>query len=172
MPAHGDTGDTAAEAYGAVSGLLWRERDVLEHLLFKLTQEQLVVASGSTRWLAKATDEVQAAVESMRLQEIARAVEVEHLALQLGLPGDSTLSRLSDTADEPWATLFAEHRAALRSLVLEVQALAAETSRQLAAAGRVIGETLDRLGLTSSTYDAQGGRAQVVSGSRLLDEHV
>lgn len=163
---------TDLDTYGAVSGLLWRERDVLEHLLYKLTQEQLIVASGATRWLAKATDEVQAAVEHLRLQEISRAVEIEHLALQLGLPADTTLGQLAETAEEPWATLFAEHRTALRDLVLEVQGVAAETSRQLAAAGRVIGETLDRLGLSTSTYDAHGGRAHALSGSRLLDEHV
>ena len=35
-----------------VSNILWRQRQLLELLLFKLEEEQLVLKSGSTRWLA------------------------------------------------------------------------------------------------------------------------
>src|SRR5438045_4734995 len=34
-----------------LSSILWRERDMLELLLFKLEEEQLVLAAGRTRWL-------------------------------------------------------------------------------------------------------------------------
>ena len=37
-----------------LSSVLWRERELLETLLFKLEIEQLVLASGRTRWLAPA----------------------------------------------------------------------------------------------------------------------
>lgn len=159
-----------AQTYGAVSSLLWREREVLENLLYVLTTEKLIVSSGSSRFLPRATAEVEAAAERMRLQEVVRAAEVEELARQLGLPGDTTLGQLAETAEEPWAMLFAEHRTALRDLVLEVQAVAADVCRDLAAAGRAISETLDRLGLTSSTYDSRGGLSVVPTGPRLLDE--
>ena len=39
--------------------ILWRERELLELLLFKLEEEQLVLASGRGRWLAHATHEVE-----------------------------------------------------------------------------------------------------------------
>ena len=159
-----------AATYSAVSSLLWREREVLEDLLFRLTQEQLVVSSGASRWLPRVTADVESAVERVQLQEITRAMEVEGLAQELGLPGDSTLAQLSEVAEEPWSLLFAEHRAALRALILEIEGVAAETCRMLAAAGRAIGETLDRLGLSSSTYDARGDRTTVLTGPRLLDE--
>ena len=36
-----------------VSNILWRERQLLELLVFKLEEEQFVLASGRTRWLAR-----------------------------------------------------------------------------------------------------------------------
>jgi hypothetical protein len=109
-------------------------------------------------------------VEELRLQEIFRAVEVEMLAHELGLPSDTTLAQLSETADEPWSMLFAEHRNALRALVLETQAIATEVSDLLAAGGRAMEETLDHLGLTTTTYD-RGERGAVPNRPRLLDRH-
>jgi len=41
-----------------VSSILWRERQLLELLLFKLEEEQLLLAAGRTRWLPHATREV------------------------------------------------------------------------------------------------------------------
>ena len=37
-----------------LSLILWRERDLLETLLFKLEEEQLLLANGRTRWLMRA----------------------------------------------------------------------------------------------------------------------
>ena len=34
-----------------LSQILWRERELLDTLLFKLEEEQMVLASGRTRWL-------------------------------------------------------------------------------------------------------------------------
>ena len=42
-----------------VSNILWRERQLLDLLVFKLEEEQLVLASGRTRWLSHATREVE-----------------------------------------------------------------------------------------------------------------
>ena len=41
-----------------LSQILWRERELLDSLLFKLEMEQLVLGSGRTRWLARAAKEV------------------------------------------------------------------------------------------------------------------
>src|SRR4051812_39244560 len=38
-----------------VSNVLWRERELLEMLLFKLEEEQLLLTAGRTRWLPHAT---------------------------------------------------------------------------------------------------------------------
>ena len=38
-------------ALSDVSNILWRERQLLELLVFKLEEEQLVLAAGRSRWL-------------------------------------------------------------------------------------------------------------------------
>ena len=40
-------------ALAELSNVLWRERELLEMLLFKLESEQLVLAAGRTHWLAR-----------------------------------------------------------------------------------------------------------------------
>ena len=40
-----------------LSNLLWRERELLELLVFKLEEEQLLLTAGKSRWLPQATRE-------------------------------------------------------------------------------------------------------------------
>ena len=42
-----------------VSNILWRERQLLELLLFKLEEEQLLLVNGRTRWLSHAAKEIE-----------------------------------------------------------------------------------------------------------------
>ena len=71
-----------------LSGVLWRERQLLELLLFKLEEEQLILTSGKTQWLGHATREVESVLDQIRGVELGRAVEAEDAALALGLePG-------------------------------------------------------------------------------------
>ena len=53
-----------------LASILWREREMLELLLFKLEEEQLVLAGGRTRWLAHATREVEVVLEEIRRTEV------------------------------------------------------------------------------------------------------
>lgn len=116
--------------YTAVSDALWLQRDNLRTLLYRLVCENLVLASGSIRWLAQADDDVRAEVERLRAGELVRAAEVEELIRLLGLDPDASLAALAAAAPEPWSTLLTDHRTALRSLVVEVQRMA-DTNRQL-----------------------------------------
>src|SRR4051794_3152225 len=68
-----------------VSTILWRERELLELLLFKLEEEQLVLAGGRTRWLARATREVEVVLAEIRRTELARATEVDAVSIALGI---------------------------------------------------------------------------------------
>ena len=71
-----------------VSSTLWRQRELLELLLFKLEEEQVLLTSGRTRWLARATREVEVVLEEIRRAELLRAVQVDEVAVELGLePG-------------------------------------------------------------------------------------
>lgn len=99
-----------------VSATLWRERHLLELLLFKLDEEQLLLAAGRTRWLARATGEVKMVLEEIRQTELERAVEVSGVAVDLGLPAGASLRQLAAATPEPWQGMLAEHRQAFLAL--------------------------------------------------------
>ena len=125
--------------FAEVSTMLWRERDALYLLLFKLVSEQLIVSSGRTRWLAQANEEIEFALEQLRGTEVLRAAETDALAEQLGLPVPVTLAQLADASEEPWATLYADHRQALLALMAEIEQVTAENRRLLTAGARADG---------------------------------
>ena len=68
-----------------VSNILWRERQLLELLVFKLEEEQLVLASGRTRWLSHATREVETILGEIKRVELERAMAVAGAIGELGL---------------------------------------------------------------------------------------
>jgi hypothetical protein len=72
-------------ALSDVSNILWRERQLLELLVFKLEEEQLVLAAGRSRWLAYATREVENVLAEIKRIELERAVQVADAGRELGL---------------------------------------------------------------------------------------
>lgn len=156
-----------------VSAVLWKERELLEVLLFKLEEEHLVLASGRTRWLAHATAEVEAVLERIREAELVRAVEVQGLAADLGLPGEPSLTQLVDVAPAPWDEIVRGHREAFLQLTSEITAVAQGNRDHLVRAARATQEALLDLAHAGSapveTYGRDGARA---SGRRahLVDE--
>ena len=71
--APGDEG-RAETALAHVSSALWRIRELLELLTFKLETEQVLVAAGRTRWLGRATHEVELVLEEIRHAELRRSI--------------------------------------------------------------------------------------------------
>lgn len=104
-----------------VSTILWQERDLLEQLVFKLEEQQLLLAAGRTRWLARAADELDAVMEDLRHVELLRAIEVDDTAKALGIAAGPSLAALAAAAPEPWDGLLAQHRDALVLLADEVR---------------------------------------------------
>lgn len=114
-----------AMALAEVSKILLKERRLLELLLFKLTEEQLLLASGHARWLTAAAEEVELVLEEIGRTELARALAVSEVAEGLSLPPDPTLGQLADAAPPPFDAVFREHRDAFLALTAEVE----ETAR-------------------------------------------
>ncbi|HEV7888474.1 MAG TPA: hypothetical protein VGO92_13020, partial [Acidimicrobiales bacterium] len=56
------------------SEVLFQERRVLELLLFKLEEEQLLLEMGRSRWLALASREVETVLDELNKVELARSV--------------------------------------------------------------------------------------------------
>jgi FlgN protein len=155
-----------------VSSTLWREREALELLLFKLEEEQLVLASGRSRWLAHATREVEIVLDRIRQTEVLRAVQVEAAATALGLPPNPSLVQLADAAPGPWGDMLRDHRKAFLALTAEISALA-EANRHLLTAGqRAAREAMLAVTDSIETYGRRGETTAVARRARLVDEAV
>src|SRR5919107_4550897 len=85
-----------------LSSVLWRTRELMELLLFKLEEEQLLLAAGRARWLAHATREVEMVLEELKTVELSRAVASDAAAVELGLGPNASLRALADAAPPPW----------------------------------------------------------------------
>ena len=55
-----------------LSSVLWRSRELLELLLFKLEEEQLLLAANRSRWLAHATREVEVVLDRLIAEDRLR----------------------------------------------------------------------------------------------------
>lgn len=155
-----------------LAAVLWRQREMLEHLSYRLECEQLLLAAGRTRWLARATSEVEALLDELRLLEVQRAAASDLACRELGLPPGSTLEELAAVAQPPWTGVLVEHRNALLTLTGELAALA-ETNRHLMSAGiQAVESALARIGLQSDPaahgYDARGRTGLPGSSARTV----
>jgi flagellar biosynthesis/type III secretory pathway chaperone len=157
-----------------LAAVLWRQRELLEKLVYRLECEQLLLAAGRSRFLAQATSEVEALIEELHVVELQRASAADDVARELGLEPGSTLEELAGTAQPPWTEVLLEHRHALLSVTGELSALA-ETNKHLMATGlKAVEQTLAGLGLrhgtTSLGYDAHG-RSEMISapGNAVVD---
>lgn len=152
-----------------LSLVLWRERELLESLHFKLEVEQLVLASGRSRWLMHAARDVDAVLATIRETEVLRAVAADEAASAIGMSSNPSLSALAEAADEPWSSIFTEHRAAFVSSTADITALA-DSNRDLISAGyRSARETLLSLGETTDGYAADGTATAEPVRHRLVD---
>ena len=156
--------------FSEVSTLLWREREALQLLLFKLVEEQLIVSAGHTRWLAQANDEIEAALEQLRGTEVLRAAEVDAIADDLGLPAPPTLAELAGARAR--AVVDAVRRAPAGAAAAGRRG-GARHRAQPGAAGRrrPRGPPDPALGHPAvQTYDAHGSAAATANGPMLMDE--
>lgn len=116
-----------------LSGVLWRERELLGDLVYRLETERSVLADGRTRWLPRAAREVDQVLETLRETELLRAVVSDEVATDLGLAANPSLRVLAGAAAGPWPTILLDHRDAFLAHVREVGELAAANDELLAA---------------------------------------
>jgi len=152
-----------------LSLILWRERELLELLAYKLEVEQLILAGGRTRWLARSTKEVEEVLEVLRETEVLRAVAADEVAEELGLAPAPTLAAIAERAPEPWRAILDDHRTAFVSATRQIAELS-ESNRGLITAGyRSARETLLSLGDNADGYSPDGSAVLDVPRQRLLD---
>jgi len=153
-----------------LSTALWRERELLEMLLFKLEEEELVLASGRSRWLGRATREVESVLDQIRGVELGRAIEADDAAREVGIPEGASLLEIAKAAPSPWNDLLRGHHVALTDVTSQIDAIAHSNRDVLSQSVRATQEALMGISTTVSTYNPKGGSAQAVDSSFLLDE--
>jgi hypothetical protein len=123
--------ETRMKSYEELSRLLWRQRRLIETLLFKLEIERLLLATGKIRWLDAATVEVSTVLDHIRSEDLAReALPLALIRRELGLGPDATLTDIVGAAPEPWGEIYRDHQTALLSYLGEVETAAA-SNREL-----------------------------------------
>jgi hypothetical protein len=150
-----------------LAAVLWRQRELAESLVYRLECEQLLVASGRTRFLGVATAEVEETLGELSIVEMQRAAIADEVCAETGLDPGATLEEIAGSVQPPWTEVLIEHRQALILLTRELTALA-EANRHLMAAGmKAVESAMAGLGLrqgtTSQGYDAQG-RSETIAG--------
>lgn len=153
-----------------LSQILMRERELLDTLLFRLEVEQMVLASGRTRWLMRAARDVENVLGTIRETEILRSVASDAAAAALGLDHNPSLRGLAEAADEPWRTILGEHHEGFVTVTHEIGALA-DANRDLITAGyRSARETLMSIDGAPEGYGADGAAVTVSDHrQRLVD---
>lgn len=151
-------GSDAEAALANISSALWQIRELLDLLTFKLETEQVLVAAGRSRWLGRATHEVELVLEEIRHAELRRTIELGDVCEALGLDPNVSLSDLAKAAPAPWDDVLADHRDKLLRATNEITALAESNRDLLDSSYRALQEALGLLSANPepSTYTASG----------------
>jgi hypothetical protein len=151
---------------------LWRERELLEMLLFKLEEQELLLLAGRTRWLQHATREIETVLERLREASMSRVVEADLVAGEWGTPEGSGIRELIAKAPtDAWRGVFSDHLRAMTQLTGEIASMRDSNSQQLRAVLRATQETLASLGDDAGEYTTRGDRATSDS-ARIVDTEI
>ncbi|MDN4472386.1 flagellar export chaperone FlgN [Demequina zhanjiangensis] len=153
-----------------LSTILWRERELLETLLYRLETEELVLAGGRSRWVARAAREVEAVLDQIKATELGRAVEADEAARELGIPAGSSLLELAQAAPSPWDEMLRGHHVALTDITSQISTLSHLNRDLLARSVRATQEALLGIDQSMKEYSAKGSAAKAGDTAYLLDE--
>ncbi|AMB58767.1 flagellar export chaperone FlgN [Microterricola viridarii] len=154
-----------------LSAVLWRERELLELLLFKLEEEQLLLTAGKSRWVGHASREIEQVMVRLRDIALSRSVEVTSVGTEWACAEDATLREIIAAAPAgPWQDIFAAHLTALTELTVQIRDIRDVNEQFLRTAVRSVQETLAGVEAASGTYDSSGAAQHAHASSMLFDE--
>ncbi|MCP4966771.1 MAG: flagellar protein FlgN [bacterium] len=159
------------ERYIALVGVLNRELILLDRLIFKLSEANMLTRAEESRFLGEIFDEVDGVQEDLGSLEVARSMLVGDITAALGLANDTlTLSQLiayaPDLAVDPLEGLMRR----LVDATEEIQALREQGSRAVIEKLDQINNAMDRVQpavFGQDGYNSNGYMtAPAMSGSR------
>ncbi len=155
-----------------LSACLYEEKEALEELLFKLEEEQLVLATGRHRWLPRATAEVENALRTLDAMEHSRHDVMVSVAKETGVVrGEmATLAEVAGAVGEPWSEVLLESCENMRALLGQVAEMVA-SNRDLIMRGLAsTAEALVAIGASAGISYGPDGESRTIAGlTRLLD---
>lgn len=152
---------------------LIRERELLELLLFKLDVQQMLLATGRTRWIPQTVNEIERVLATMPSTALTRDSLVVAVAAEWSVPEATTLRELIDAAPtDAWREVLSGHFDAMLALAAEIGEMKKVNEQRLRTALRVTQETIAGLGAPTSEYDHSGAVVRDAAPSRLLDTRV
>lgn len=150
---------------------LWKERRLLEHLLFKLTAAQLILRTDQSRFVVAAVSEVDRVLTALRVAERHRQSEIAALAsLWSCRSEDLSLAALTTRAPSGLAPLFADHRDAFLELADQIDEVTCENQRLASLALSQVQISLAPLIELDSGYSPIGSSQVATLPPRRLDE--
>lgn len=152
-----------------LSNELWRQRELLELLLYKFDVEQLLLAAGKARWVPHATREAEAVIGHLKTATLSMTVASSALATEWGLPAETRLRELGTAAEGAWQGIFAAHLDALSTLAGEIRAMRAVNDRLLRSALRATQDTFDAVSEAPAVYSPDGSADLPPARPRLVD---
>lgn len=159
------------ERLSELSEVLWREREALELVLFKLEEQRLLLSEGLTRWTSPASREVEVVLDRVGELELSRAVASAAAAAEVGISDDARLCVLAAAVPPPWPSVLERHVAALRRLAEEIVVRAGANrvllQEGLAGVRRSMG-TGTRRASTRMLVDAASYHAALATNERVL----
>lgn len=156
-------------SFDQLSTVLWRERELLETLLYKLEVEELVLSSGRAKWVGHAARDVEALLDRIRSADLGRAVEADAAARDVGLPEGASLAELAAAAPAPWDEMMRGHHAALSEITAQISALGHLNRDLLAQSVLATQEALLGINETVGTYDTRGTTGSSTDAAYLVD---
>lgn len=98
-----------------LSSLVWHERRQLDEVLFALQTVRLHLEHSGERWLERTLAQLLQTVDDLRVATLERTV-------MSTTEVDRSLRELAAAADSPMDAILADHRAAMRERVREIEA--------------------------------------------------
>ena len=133
------------------------EERALEHLLFKLREQNMVLTSGEHRWLAASTSEVEAAVRALTAAGERREAVAQTIHAVLGLPPGANIRTLAERVnDELVCQQLHQRQRSLRNVLDQVRRCSRQNREMLAHGLAATNDALTLLG-NVPTYDSSGG---------------
>ncbi len=158
-----------------LSACLYEEKQLLEELLFKLEEEQLILVSGRHRWLERATAEVENVLRTLSSLESARLDIMATVAGELGLDAgaQATMLEVAGAVGEAWSEALLESRESIKVLISQVVQMVAGNRDLITRGLASTTELLVALGVSAGVSYGPDGESKPVAGlAKLVDASI